>query len=192
MFFSDESDDGERTRTPSGMELGGKVQGIRSFFSPVNKSEAENSLVNQSNRESSLSECVAEEINRENSMSSDNNNNIGTCENQSSDDKLSQLLARHMEVAKDTEVEMHSHLDQVNKTKSAVTNKRSDTHQKASIEQQGINAADVNNEPKMVSSLEQNADENPKSISVAAVVEMFKSLKHEITTEIRSENTKTA
>ena len=168
---SDEFEEEERTRTPSGMELGGKVQGIRTFFSPVSK-------VSQNSQDSvdlNSSESGSKAINRERNMFGDKNNNMsGASVNvsaeqhqhqQSGDDELLQFITRQMKSAKNMDQRSvePSHQDE-----------KENSHLKGGPGQLQ-NASEAN--AKMVSSKEQNDSDNPSLISVAAVVEMFKSLK---------------
>ena len=195
-FFSEESDDEERTHTPSGMELEGKVQGIRSFFSPINKKQTgcsqekdESEEVNRENERGQLNETqptgTARDINKRRlnmitgQSADDQNNNkqlhVIACDKSDDfkeDQILKMLTGQLMNAEENTSEDI-----QANKKRS----KEEDTVADSRV-------------IKMVSSTEQNDDENPKTLAISAVVEMLSSLKMQITEqikgEIRTENNK--
>ena len=195
MQFSEESDlsDQDRTRTPSGMELSGKVQGIRTFFSPVNKqnqvseqadSHELSSTLNVSANAESIEcdgravqrSCEMEREQKVNSgthqiMISDKNNNNGDMLTE--EDRFLRSLAKQLKPLEGEEFE-----------KKMLSRSASTSNIKGLQEQTRRHSI------RMVSSKEANDDDNPKIVAVNTVVESIKALRNDIAAEIRTETTK--
>ena len=195
-YLTDESDEGdERTRTPSGMELEGKVQGIRSFFSPVQQG-CDQSHMNVSqgviNRENA---SVAEQqqldhdqvrdraklnsLNMVNEASADKNNNNNK-----------QARASNAQCMKDEDQMLRIIADQMN-SKGDGSSEEEHSHGLEDEEDKNeISDSTSIKRIRMVSNRELNNEENPKTMAITAVVETLRLFKQDITTEIRAENSK--
>ena len=196
-MFSEESDSEDRTRTPSGMELGGKVQGIRTFFSPISKSVSEEAQENsqgtnvkkfnrdrERNRMERSIECESDMVGNQN-----NNNNTEPCGgnqhlnmmNANDEEEMLAIIAKQI---KPLTSKTHESSSDSRRSLDLHNNQKRDGY----IKENGSKAAQ-NADPKqnnMVSSIEENGSENPKTMDVVAVAQLMRSFKQEIKEEFKA------
>ena len=205
MQFSEESDDGERSRTPSGMELSGKVQGIRTFFSPVNKmSNGESSDLprrecavsheNHSSKESATTEaadCDGGGASNSTMFSDKNNNNNKLSAGNDDESEFLFTLAKHLKPIADerSKYEKHSQ-SQEDIGDNQTNNNLEPNHINRDEAKVQVRKSDSTAIKRMVSSTEENEEDNPKAIAIASVIQALGSFKKDITQEIKNESTK--
>ena len=197
LVLSDESDIEDRGRTPSGTELTGKVQGIRSFFLPINKrdldanQDSQRSVKGSSDRESMSESCMSEQNQTVKShiidMVGDQNNNN---EDQG---HITDSPEKSIGSEKAFLMSLAGQIKEISEESFEKTFLKGATNEDQRGEEAliGSNQEEVMQSPnasiRMVSNREENEEENPKVMGVSSVLEMLKSLKKDISKEIKSE-----
>ena len=191
LVLSDESDENEeRTRTPSGTELAGKVQGIRDFFSPLSK-RIEKEVISPYCQQLVGQESVNRELISRNTMSTltlDHDQRSDQNNQHSEGDRNNNVPP---EVRKEIIQLSQEGYDQKNSENAILMHLAS---QLSSINEIGnIKSAQqspsANNqleptESRMVSNREENDEENPKTIAISSVIQMMATIKSDISKEM--------
>ena len=215
FVFTDESEEEDRSRTPSGTELSGKVQGIRSFFSPINKSVIRPNPSSQHIELKTVdlkslgctmplnaSPSTEHGLHASLDMSSDKNNNNNRCESadqvimnihdEEQDKSLGCEKAFLLSLSDQLVNKMDMGIKEIAQSHILSANnlqKEQENMYLSSDQQVSTNNTSENAATNldMVSPIETNTEENPTTMSVSSVVEMLRSFKKDISEEIKKE-----